>query len=33
MGDVLADTTVMANIHDNLDARKQSGWFDSKKIS
>ena len=34
MGDVLADTTVMANIHDNLDAKKQSGWFDkAKKIS
>lgn len=33
MGDVLADTTVMANIHDNLDSRKQTSWFDnSKKI-
>jgi uncharacterized RDD family membrane protein YckC len=31
MGDVLADTTVMANIEDNLDAKKQSGWFDSSK--
>lgn len=34
MGDVLADTTVMANIHDNLDSKKQAGWFDTtKKIS
>ena len=31
MGDVLADTTVMANIEENMQAKKSDGWFDSSK--